>query len=119
MFIFFMLCSFIICDFVIVYVLDFDLVDGFIVFMGEIGVGKFILIDVFVFMLGECVDVVVVCEGVLCVDIIVEFDVYLYVVVWFEVYELYDDEGVILLCCMVDVVGCSKVFINGVVVMLV
>lgn len=113
-----MFCYFLICDFVIVVVFDFEFDSGFFVFFGEIGVGKLILIDVFVFVFGECVDVSVVCIGCGCVDIMVEFMLYDCVVCWFDEY-VFDVEDIVMLCCVIDVNGCLCVFINGISVMFV
>lgn len=63
----------IISNFVIVCEFEIDFYSGMIVIIGEIGVGKFIVIDVFGFCFGGCVEVDMVCIGVVCVDLCVCF----------------------------------------------
>lgn len=62
-------------NFVIVSNLSIEWYNGMIVIIGEIGVGKLIVIDVLLLCFGEWVDVVVVCLGFECVEICVEFDI--------------------------------------------
>lgn len=63
----------IISNFVIVCEFEIDFYSGMIVIIGEIGVGKSIVIDVFGFCFGGCVEVDMVCIGVVCVDLCVCF----------------------------------------------
>lgn len=63
----------IISNFVIVCEFEIDFYSGMIVIIGEIGVGKFIVIDVFGFCFGGCVEVDMVCIGAVCVDLCVCF----------------------------------------------
>lgn len=114
-----MLCILMICDFVIVDVIELEFVCGFFVFIGEIGVGKFIFIDVLVLVMGGWGDFSVVCEGVVKVDVSVDFIVMLEVMVWLDEYEFSGEYDGVLLCWVIDNVGCSKVYINGSVVIVV
>lgn len=52
-----------------------DIFNKFIVIIGEIGVGKFIMIDVLGLVLGDRVDLGLVCYGVDKVEILVSFDI--------------------------------------------
>lgn len=113
-----MLRSLTIRDPVIVHVLGLNPADGFIVSTGEMGVGRSILTDALVLTLGERVDVAIVCEGAPRADVTVESDVYPYVTAWLETYELYDNKDVTLLHRIINAVGRSRAFINGVIAVL-
>lgn len=52
------------------------------VIIGEIGVGKFIVIDVLGLCFGSCLDGSMVCLGVICVDICVCFLLVDILLVW-------------------------------------
>lgn len=64
---------FLIKDFVVVCVIELEFGLGMIVVLGEIGVGKLLMVDVLGFLFGLCVDSGVVCYGVVCVEFFVEF----------------------------------------------
>lgn len=95
--------------------------NGLIVIIGEIGVGKFIVIDVLSLCLGECVDVNVVWKGSVKVEIIVYFFLNgnVLVKVFFDEYEfiLDEDENSCFICRVILKEGCLKVFINGIFVL--
>lgn len=101
-------------NYVIVEYLDFEFVIGMSVIIGEIGVGKLIMFDVFGFIFGDCVDSGVVCFGVDKVDIFVSFDVSVIVEVcdWFVECDL-EQDGLCILCWVIIVEGCLCVYING------
>lgn len=63
----------IISNFVIVREFEIDFYSGMIVIIGEIGAGKFIVIDVFGFCFGGRVEVDMVRIGVVRVDLCVRF----------------------------------------------
>lgn len=65
----FMFLEIFIKNFVIIEEILFNFEIGMIVLIGEIGVGKFIIIDVMNMMLGFCVSVEVICYGVNKVEI--------------------------------------------------
>lgn len=90
-----------------------------IVIIGEIGVGKFIVIDVFGFCFGGCVEVDMVCIGVVCVDLCVCFFLkdMLVVLCWLEENQ-FEDGYECLFCCVISSDGCFCGFINGIVVFL-
>lgn len=64
-----MLFEILIKNFVIIEVIFFNFEKGMIVLIGEMGVGKLIIIDVMNMMLGVCVMIDVICYGVLKVEI--------------------------------------------------
>lgn len=57
----------------IVCYFNFEFFEGMLVIIGEMGVGKFIVIDVFGFCLGYWFESSMICNGVDKVDIIVIF----------------------------------------------
>lgn len=117
-----MLFYFLVKNFVVVKEVNIVFEFGMIVVIGEIGVGKFIVIDVLSLCMGECVDVFVVCKGVDKVEIIVYFLLLdsLKVRGWLDENELVldDDVNMCFICCLILKEGCLKVFINGVFVVL-
>lgn len=101
-------------DFVVVCVIEFEFGLGMIVVSGEIGVGKLLMVDVLGFLFGLCVDSGVVCYGVVCVELLVEFVLFVDVLVWQWLCDNeFDDEDQCQLCWIICVDGGLWVWING------
>lgn len=109
-----MFILFYVCYFVVVEEVEIIFGLGLIVVSGEIGVGKLLLVDVLMLLVGLCVDSGMVCVGSDCVELVVEFDLgdLFEVCAWLQCEEL-DDEGVCQLWWVICIEGSLCVWING------
>lgn len=99
---------------------DFDV--GFMVVIGEMGVGKSILLGVFSFFVGECVDKIIICQGVLVCEVeVLLFFKYMKVIdillVEFDLFVC--EDGLLILKCSVLWEKVFKIIVNGGLVMFV
>ncbi|MDO9419299.1 MAG: DNA repair protein RecN [Herminiimonas sp.] len=101
-------------DFVIVEAIELEFSSGFSVFTGETGAGKSILIDALALALGGRGDASVVREGAAKADITAEFSASAELDAWLAENEFTNEEGGALLRRVIDNVGRSKAFINGI-----
>lgn len=84
---------------------------GFIVIIGEMGFGKFILLGVLNLICGECVDYSVICNQEEKIIVEVEFWVYFELEFWFLNNDI-DFGFEVILWCEIFVQGKLCVFIN-------
>ncbi|MCC7643337.1 MULTISPECIES: DNA repair protein RecN [unclassified Janthinobacterium] len=101
-------------DFVIVDTIELEFSAGFSVLTGETGAGKSILIDALTLALGGRGDASVVREGAAKADISADFSVSDVAQAWLVAHEFANDDGGALLRRVIDNVGRSKAYINGI-----